>query len=113
MDSKKPLSPCVQSAVRTLPEQVTSWELARYLFGIHPEYVTPEVKTLIPSLDHSFEGERKNLSEWLETIADRYPRENLLHSGLVIIGLFYVDPSLNALVPKETITSVENRISFS
>ncbi|NGX42235.1 MAG: hypothetical protein K940chlam7_00512 [Chlamydiae bacterium] len=38
MDVDKPLSPCVHSAMRSLPESVTSWEFAKYLLRIHPEY---------------------------------------------------------------------------
>ena len=113
MEPNKPLSPCVHSAVRSLPEDVTSWELASYLFGIHPEYITEEVRAIMPTLDQSFEGNRKKLAKWLEAVSTRYPRENLLHSGLVIVGLFYVDPALNEQVPQNVISSVENRITFS
>lgn len=113
MEPNKPLSPCVHSAVRSLPEDVTAWELTKYLLGIHPEYVTEEIRAVMPILDQSFEGDRKKIAEWLEEISERYPGENLLHSGLVIVGLLYVDPALNTLVPQEAITSIENKITFS
>jgi len=41
--TKYTLSPCVQSAVSHLPEEVTVWEFAKHLFEMHPEYTNHQM----------------------------------------------------------------------
>lgn len=109
---ERTLSPCVQSALRNLPEEVTAWEFVEYLFGLHPEYVTDQMRRLFPVIDASYEGEFRSLRGWLRKVEKMYPEDDFLDSGMVIVALMQIDPDLNDLVPQDVIEEIEDLINL-
>ena len=108
MTTEKPLSPCVQGALASLPDRVSAWEFLRKLLTIHPEYGDPAL-----DLEVNLQGEKKTVDEWLEAIAAHYPRERQLHTGLVILGLTQVDPVLCKALPDTAIDKLKAKITLS
>lgn len=108
----KPLSPCVESVVHRLPEEATSWDIAKKLFEMHPEYTHGMMSEYITRVDESFSGRSKNTGNWLEAISEHYPRETLLHGRLVILGLYELDPSLHQVLPEEGMTIIQKETTF-
>ena len=105
-------SPCVHSAVNALPDEVSVWDIVKYLLQIHPEYATEEIRNVLSTIDANYVGEKKLIQEWLVDVKNMYPREDLLHTGLVIVALLRIDPNLKKLFSSEAIASVESRITF-
>jgi len=111
--SEKPLSPCVQSAILSSTDEVTAWDIVKKLLKMHPECTHGLMDQYIPAVDQAYHGEKKLTVRWLEAVAQQYPQEDLLHTRLVILGLYAVDPELNKLLPKELMTLIEEETTFS
>ena len=106
----KDLSPCSASILDHLPEKVTSWQIARGLFLMHPEYTHGLMKDKVTEIDAKFKGESKDKSFWIDEIAKRYPGQSMLHGRVVILGLYYADPDLAKVVPIDAISLIENEL---
>ena len=113
MKDIKPLSPCVQSAVSSLSGEVTAWDLVKHLFEMHPEYTHGKISPYIADVDRAYKGEKKPVSYWLEQLVKRYPKEDLLHTQLVLFGLYKIDPELNQLLPTDIMEILQKEIRFN
>jgi len=107
------LSPCVQSAVSALPENLTRWDLARHLIEMHPEYTKSTVAPHIENIAKQYQGQTIPISEILSQIQNHYPKEDLLHTQLVILGLYEIDESLNKLIPADSMEHIKQNLSFN
>lgn len=96
------LSPCVTSAKSKLPTQVTAWQFLKDLLRMHPEYVHHQMtEDDFKKVDEAFKGDTKSVEKWLEMISSKYPKETLLHTRLVMLGLIEIDPTIQSLFPEK------------
>lgn len=110
MREKKKLSPCARSVFTSLPDEVSSWEIARALFVMHPEYAKGKMERELRTIDKNFEGKKKTHSLWIDRIGDRYSDERILHGRVVILGLYYGDADLRNVFPVEVIRMIETDV---
>jgi len=94
--------------ISTLPSSVSAWEFVQKMIAMHQEYNDPALM-----LDAEFGGEKKTMEEWLALVASKYPRENVLHTGLMILGLMEIDPVLQQELPNEVVLAYATTIHKS